>query len=37
VFVLGNWIPAVVDEQLPSRDWASGGDLALAEVDQNRA
>ena len=37
VFLLGNWSPEVVDEQLPSRDWASGGDLALAEIDVNRA
>ena len=37
VFLLGNWIPEVVDEQLPSRDWASGGDLALGEIDVNRA
>ena len=37
VFLLGNWIPEVVDEQLPFRDWASGGDLALGQVDVNRA
>ena len=37
VFVLGNWIPEVVDEQLSLRDWASGGDLALGEIDVNRA
>src|SRR5438094_4707856 len=37
VFLLGNWMPEVVDEQLPFRDWASGGDLALGEIDVNRA
>jgi hypothetical protein len=37
VFLLGNWIPEVVDEQLPFRDWASGGDLALDQIDVNRA
>lgn len=37
VFVLGNWSPEVVDEQFPSRDWASGGDLALDRIDTNRA
>jgi len=26
----------VVDEQGPSGDWLSGGDLALAEIDQDR-
>jgi len=37
VFLLGNWIPEVVDEQLAFRDWASGGDLALDLIDVNRA
>jgi hypothetical protein len=37
VFVLGNWVPEVVDEQLPFRDWVSGGDLALGDVDNNWA
>jgi hypothetical protein len=37
VFLLGNWMPEVVDEQLAFRDWASGGDLALGLIDVNRA
>ena len=36
-FVLGNWAPEVVDDQLPQRDWTSGGELALDKVDVNRA
>ena len=36
-FLLGNWNPEVVDEQTTTRAWASGGELALDQVDQNRA
>jgi len=36
-FVLGNWIPEVVDEQTSTGAWASGGELALDQVDVNRA
>ena len=35
-FVLGNWSPEIVDEQVGS-DWVSGGVLALDQVDTNRA
>lgn len=34
---MGNWIPEVVDEEVTSGVWRSGGDLALAEIDVNRA
>lgn len=37
VFLLGNWTPEVVDEQLSTGEWASGGELALDQVDINRA
>ncbi|HYL52420.1 MAG TPA: hypothetical protein VEZ15_10650 [Acidimicrobiia bacterium] len=37
VFLLGNWTPEVVDEQLATGEWASGGVLALDQVDVNRA
>ena len=33
----GNWIPEVVDEEVTPGVWRSGGDLALAEIDVNRA
>lgn len=33
----GNWIPEVVDEELTPGAWRSGGDLALLEIDVNRA
>jgi hypothetical protein len=36
-FVLGNWSPEVVDEQTSTGDWASGGELALDQIDVNRA
>jgi hypothetical protein len=36
-FVLGNWISEVVDDETSSGVWASGGDLALDQVDINRA
>ena len=36
-FVLGNWSPEVVDEQTGTGDWASGGELALDQIDVNRA
>jgi hypothetical protein len=34
---MGNWIPEVVDEEVTPGVWRSGGDLALAEIDVNRA
>jgi hypothetical protein len=34
---MGNWIPEVVDEEVATGVWRSGGDLALAEIDVNRA
>jgi len=34
---MGNWIPEVVDEEVTLGVWRSGGDLALAEIDVNRA
>ena len=36
-FILGNWSPEVVDEQTSTGAWASGGELALDQVDVNRA
>lgn len=33
----GNWMPEVVDEELSPGVWRSGGDLALIEIDVNRA
>ena len=36
-FILGNWSPEVVDEQTSTGTWASGGELALDQVDVNRA
>jgi hypothetical protein len=33
----GNWIPEVIDEQITSGVWLSGGDLALATRDVNAA
>jgi hypothetical protein len=35
--LFGNWIPEVVDEQVASGTWLSGGDLALAARDVNTA
>jgi hypothetical protein len=35
--LFGNWIPEVVDEQVTSGVWLSGGDLALAARDVNAA
>jgi hypothetical protein len=35
--LFGNWIPEVVDEQVTSGVWLSGGDLALATRDVNAA
>jgi hypothetical protein len=36
-FVLGNWLGEVVDEQGTNGEWASEGDLALQQIDVNRA
>jgi len=33
----GNWAPEVVDEEVSPGVWRSGGDLALFEIDVNRA
>jgi hypothetical protein len=33
----GNWMPEVVDEEVTPGVWRSGGDLALATIDVNRA
>ena len=33
----GNWMPEVVDEEVTSGVWRSGGDLALVEIDVNLA
>ena len=33
----GNWSPEVVDEEVSPGVWRSGGDLALFEIDVNRA
>jgi hypothetical protein len=33
----GNWAPEVVDEEVTPGVWRSGGDLALVEIDVNRA
>ena len=33
----GNWSPEVVDEEVTPGVWRSGGDLALVEIDVNRA
>jgi hypothetical protein len=33
----GNWAPEVVDEEVTPGVWRSGGDLALLEIDVNRA
>jgi hypothetical protein len=37
VFVFGNWLPEVVDEQGADGGWLSGGQLALEKIDINRA
>jgi len=37
VVLFGNWSPEVVDAQLASGAWMSGGDLALVERDRNFA
>lgn len=36
VFLFGNWMPEVVDEEVAG-EWISGGQLALEKVDINRA
>jgi len=33
----GNWMPEVIDEEVTPGVWRSGGDLALLEIDVNRA
>jgi hypothetical protein len=33
----GSWAPEVVDEEVASGVWRSGGDLALVAIDVNRA
>jgi hypothetical protein len=33
----GNWMPEVVDEEITPGVWRSGGDLALIDIDVNRA
>jgi len=33
----GNWMPEVVDHEVTPGVWLSGGDLALVEIDVNRA
>jgi hypothetical protein len=35
--LIGNWMPEVVDEQIGTGTWLSGGDLALGVRDQNFA
>ena len=35
VFMFGNWMPEVVDEEI-SGEWAAGGQLALERIDVNR-
>jgi hypothetical protein len=35
--LIGNWMPEVVDEQIGTATWFSGGDLALAVRDHNFA
>lgn len=37
VILSGNWIPEVVDEEITAGVWRSGGDLALKDIDVNRA
>jgi hypothetical protein len=37
VFLFGSWMPEVVDEEISPGVWLSGGDLALAQVDVDRA
>jgi hypothetical protein len=37
VFLGGNWMPEVVDEEVTPGVWRSGGDLALIDIDVNRA
>ena len=37
VFMFGGWLPEVVDEEATPGVWLSGGDLALDQVDINRA
>lgn len=33
----GNWAPEIVDEEIAAGVWRSGGDLALKDIDLNRA
>lgn len=37
VFMFGSWLPEVVDEEASPGVWLSGGDLALDQVDVDRA
>jgi hypothetical protein len=37
VFLFGQWIPEVVDEEAGPGGWLSGGDLALDRIDVDRA
>jgi hypothetical protein len=37
VLLFGEWAPEVVDEEVAPAVWLSGGDLALHEIDVNRA
>jgi hypothetical protein len=37
VFLFGQWVPEVVDEQAPSGVWVSGDELALDKIDLDRA
>jgi hypothetical protein len=37
VFLFGQWMPEVVDEEVSPGVWLSGGDLALARIDVDRA
>jgi len=37
VYLFGQWLPEVVDEEVASGVWLSGGDLALQSIDVNRA
>ena len=37
VFLFGQWVPEVVDEQAPSGAWVSGDELALDKIDVDRA